>query len=57
MRLNICISKYAEVDIDSLLRWCVKIDDYIKARRIINREMMVAFAQSNLTERAKTLAI
>uniref|UniRef100_A0AAV1UJV4 CCHC-type domain-containing protein n=1 Tax=Peronospora matthiolae TaxID=2874970 RepID=A0AAV1UJV4_9STRA len=45
------------VEEDSLLRWFVKLDDAIRARRIDDGDMQVAFAQSNLAGRAKTWAL
>uniref|UniRef100_A0AAV1TBI7 CCHC-type domain-containing protein n=1 Tax=Peronospora matthiolae TaxID=2874970 RepID=A0AAV1TBI7_9STRA len=45
------------VEEDSLLRWFVELDDAIRARRIDDGEMQVAFAQSNLAGRAKTWAL
>uniref|UniRef100_A0AAV1TTN7 Retrotransposon gag domain-containing protein n=2 Tax=Peronospora matthiolae TaxID=2874970 RepID=A0AAV1TTN7_9STRA len=55
--LKIDISKYRGVEEDSLLRWFVELDDAIRARRIDDGEMQVAFAQSNLAGRAKTWAL
>uniref|UniRef100_A0AAV1TN22 CCHC-type domain-containing protein n=1 Tax=Peronospora matthiolae TaxID=2874970 RepID=A0AAV1TN22_9STRA len=55
--LKIDISKYRGVDEDSLLRWFVELDDAIRARRIDDEDMQVAFAQSNLAGRAKTWAL
>uniref|UniRef100_A0AAV1V1F2 Retrotransposon gag domain-containing protein n=1 Tax=Peronospora matthiolae TaxID=2874970 RepID=A0AAV1V1F2_9STRA len=55
--LKIDISKYRGVEEDSLLRWFVELDDAIKARRIDDGDMKVAFAQSNLAGRAKTWAL
>uniref|UniRef100_A0AAV1TX50 CCHC-type domain-containing protein n=1 Tax=Peronospora matthiolae TaxID=2874970 RepID=A0AAV1TX50_9STRA len=52
--LKIDISKYRGVEEDSLLRWFVELDDAIRARRIDDGDMQVAFAQSNLAGRAKT---
>uniref|UniRef100_A0AAV1UYQ7 CCHC-type domain-containing protein n=1 Tax=Peronospora matthiolae TaxID=2874970 RepID=A0AAV1UYQ7_9STRA len=54
--LKIDISKYRGVEGDSLLRWFVELDDAIRARRIDDGDMQVAFAQSNLAGRAKTWA-
>uniref|UniRef100_A0AAV1U5Z5 Retrotransposon gag domain-containing protein n=1 Tax=Peronospora matthiolae TaxID=2874970 RepID=A0AAV1U5Z5_9STRA len=45
------------VEEDSLLRWFVELDDAIRARRIDDGDMQVAFAQSNLAGRAKTWAL
>uniref|UniRef100_A0AAV1TWJ0 CCHC-type domain-containing protein n=1 Tax=Peronospora matthiolae TaxID=2874970 RepID=A0AAV1TWJ0_9STRA len=55
--LKIDISKYRGVEEDSLLRWLVELDDAIRARRIDDGDMQVAFAQSNLAGRAKTWAL
>uniref|UniRef100_A0AAV1TYW9 Retrotransposon gag domain-containing protein n=1 Tax=Peronospora matthiolae TaxID=2874970 RepID=A0AAV1TYW9_9STRA len=55
--LKIDISKSRGVEKDSLLRWFVELDDAIRARRIDDGEMQVAFAQSNLAGRAKTWAL
>uniref|UniRef100_A0AAV1VE35 Uncharacterized protein n=1 Tax=Peronospora matthiolae TaxID=2874970 RepID=A0AAV1VE35_9STRA len=55
--LKIDISKYRGVEEDSLLRWFVELDDAIRARRIDDGDMQVAFAQSNLAGRAKTWAL
>uniref|UniRef100_A0AAV1U0E1 Retrotransposon gag domain-containing protein n=1 Tax=Peronospora matthiolae TaxID=2874970 RepID=A0AAV1U0E1_9STRA len=56
--LKIDISKYrAGVEEDSLLRWFVELDDAIRARRIDDGDMQVAFAQSNLAGRVKTWAL
>uniref|UniRef100_A0AAV1V3R3 Retrotransposon gag domain-containing protein n=1 Tax=Peronospora matthiolae TaxID=2874970 RepID=A0AAV1V3R3_9STRA len=55
--LNIDISKYRGVEEDSLLRWFVELDDAIRARRIDDGDVQVAFAQSNLAGRAKTWAL
>uniref|UniRef100_A0AAV1UIL9 CCHC-type domain-containing protein n=1 Tax=Peronospora matthiolae TaxID=2874970 RepID=A0AAV1UIL9_9STRA len=55
--LKIDISKYRGVEEDSLLRWFVKLDDAIRARRIDDGDMQVTFAQSNLAVRAKTWAL
>uniref|UniRef100_A0AAV1TJH5 Retrotransposon gag domain-containing protein n=1 Tax=Peronospora matthiolae TaxID=2874970 RepID=A0AAV1TJH5_9STRA len=55
--LKIDISKYRRVEDDSLLRWFVELDDAIRARRIDDGDMQVAFAQSNLAGRAKTWAL
>uniref|UniRef100_A0AAV1V909 CCHC-type domain-containing protein n=1 Tax=Peronospora matthiolae TaxID=2874970 RepID=A0AAV1V909_9STRA len=55
--LKIDISKSRGVEEDSLLRWFVELDDAIRARRIDEGEMQVAFAQSNLEGRAKTWAL
>ena len=55
--LKIDISKYRGVEEDSLLRWFVELDDAIRARHIVDGQMQVAFAQSNLAERAKTWAL
>ena len=55
--LKINISKYKGADEDSLLRWFVELDDAIKARHIVDEEMQIAFAQSNLAGRAKTWAL
>uniref|UniRef100_A0AAV1T1K2 Retrotransposon gag domain-containing protein n=1 Tax=Peronospora matthiolae TaxID=2874970 RepID=A0AAV1T1K2_9STRA len=55
--LKIDISKYRGVEEDSLLRWFVELDDVIRARRIDDGDMQVAFAQSNLAGRAKTWAL
>uniref|UniRef100_A0AAV1T6I4 Retrotransposon gag domain-containing protein n=1 Tax=Peronospora matthiolae TaxID=2874970 RepID=A0AAV1T6I4_9STRA len=55
--LKIDISKYRRVEEDSLLRWFVELDDAIRARRIDDGDMQVAFAQSNLAGRAKTWAL
>ena len=55
--LKIDISKYREVEEDSLLRWFVELDDAIRARHIVDEQMQVAFAQSNLAGRAKTWAL
>ena len=52
--LKIDISKYKGADEDSLLRWFVELDDAIRARHIVDEEMQMAFAQSNLAGRAKT---
>ena len=52
--LKIDISKYRGVEKDSLLRWFVELDDAIRARHIIDEQMQIAFAQSNLAGRAKT---
>ena len=55
--LKIDISKYRGVEEDSLLRWFVELDDAIRARHIVDEQMQVAFAQSNLAGRAKTWAL
>ena len=55
--LKIDISKYKGADEDSLLRWFVELDDAIRARHIVDEEMQIAFAQSNLAGRAKTWAL
>ena len=55
--LKIDISKYRGVEEDSLLRWFVELDDAIRARHIIDEQMQIAFAQSNLTGRAKSWAL
>ena len=55
--LKIGISKYREVEGDSLLRKFVELDDAIRARHIVDEEMQVAFAQSKLAGRAKTWAL
>uniref|UniRef100_A0AAV1UNJ0 Uncharacterized protein n=1 Tax=Peronospora matthiolae TaxID=2874970 RepID=A0AAV1UNJ0_9STRA len=55
--LKIDISKYRGVEEDSLERWFVELDDAIRARRIDDGDMQVAFAQSNLAGRAKTWAL
>uniref|UniRef100_A0AAV1U007 Retrotransposon gag domain-containing protein n=1 Tax=Peronospora matthiolae TaxID=2874970 RepID=A0AAV1U007_9STRA len=55
--LKIDISKYRGVEENSLLRWFVELDDAIRARRIEDEDMQVAFAQSNLAGRAKTWAL
>ena len=55
--LKIDISKYKAADEDSLLRWFVELDDAIRARHIVNEQMLVAFAKSNLARRAKTWAL
>ena len=55
--LKVDISKYRGVEEDSLLRWFVELDDGIRARHIVDEQMQVAFAQSNLTGRAKTWAL
>uniref|UniRef100_A0AAV1VF40 Uncharacterized protein n=1 Tax=Peronospora matthiolae TaxID=2874970 RepID=A0AAV1VF40_9STRA len=55
--LMIDISKHIGVEEDSLLRWFVELDDAIRARRIDDGDMQVAFAQSNLAGRAKTWAL
>uniref|UniRef100_A0AAV1UR59 CCHC-type domain-containing protein n=1 Tax=Peronospora matthiolae TaxID=2874970 RepID=A0AAV1UR59_9STRA len=55
--LKIDISKYRGVEEDSLLRWFVELDDAIRARRIDDGDMQVAFAQSNMAGRAKTWAL
>ena len=52
--LKIDISKYKTAKEDSLLRWFVELDDAIRARHIVDEQMQVAFAQSNLARRAKT---
>ena len=52
--LKIDISKYKGADEDSLLRWFVEQDDAIRARHIVDEEIQIAFAQSNLAGRAKT---
>ena len=49
--LKIDISKYRGVEEDSLLRWFVELDDAIRARHIVDEQMQVAFAQSNLAGR------
>ena len=51
--LKIDISKYRGVE-DSLFRWFVELDGAIRARHIVEEQMQVAFAQSNLAGRAKT---
>uniref|UniRef100_A0AAV1T4Z1 CCHC-type domain-containing protein n=1 Tax=Peronospora matthiolae TaxID=2874970 RepID=A0AAV1T4Z1_9STRA len=55
--LKIDISKYRGVEEDSLLRRFVELDDAIRARRVDDGDMQVAFAQSNLAGRAKTWAL
>ena len=40
-----------------MLRWCVELNDAIRARHIIDGQMQVAFAQSNLAGRDKTWAL
>ena len=45
--LKIDVFKYRRVEEDSLLRWFVELDDAIRARRIVDEQMQVAFAQSN----------
>uniref|UniRef100_M4BUF2 Retrotransposon gag domain-containing protein n=1 Tax=Hyaloperonospora arabidopsidis (strain Emoy2) TaxID=559515 RepID=M4BUF2_HYAAE len=55
--LKIDISKYKGADEDSLLRWFVELDDVIRARHIVDEEMQIALAQSNLAGRAKTWAL
>ena len=55
--LKIDISKYRGVEEDSLLRWFVELDDDIRARHIVDEQMQVASAQSNLAGRAKTWAL
>ena len=55
--VKIDISKYKGADEDSLLRWFVELDDSIRARHIVDEEMQIAFAQSNLAGRAKTWAL
>ena len=52
--LKIDISKYRGVEGESLLRWFVELDDAIRARHIVDKQMQVAFAQSNLAGRDKT---
>ena len=39
------------------MRWFVELDDAIRARHIVDDQMQVAFAQSNLAGRAKTWAL
>ena len=55
--LKIDISNYKGADEDSLLRWFEELDDAIRARHIVDEEMQIAFAQSNLAGRAKTWAL
>ena len=55
--LKIEISKYRGIEEDSLPRWFVELDDAIRARRLVDDEMQVAFAQSNLAGRAKAWAL
>uniref|UniRef100_A0AAV1UKF9 Retrotransposon gag domain-containing protein n=1 Tax=Peronospora matthiolae TaxID=2874970 RepID=A0AAV1UKF9_9STRA len=55
--LKIDISKYRGVEEDSLLRCFVELDDAIRARRIDDGDLQVAFSQSNLAGRAKTWAL
>uniref|UniRef100_A0AAV1ULD5 Retrotransposon gag domain-containing protein n=1 Tax=Peronospora matthiolae TaxID=2874970 RepID=A0AAV1ULD5_9STRA len=55
--LKIDISKYRGVEEDSLLRWFAELGDAIRARRMDNGDLQVAFSQSNLAGRAKTWAL
>ena len=55
--LKIDISKYRGVEEDSLLRYFVELDDAIRASHIIDEQLQIAFAQSNLAGRAKTWAL
>ena len=55
--LKIDISKYKAAEEDSLLRWFIELNDAIRARHIVDEQMQVAFAQSNLAGRAKTWAL
>uniref|UniRef100_A0AAV1U001 CCHC-type domain-containing protein n=1 Tax=Peronospora matthiolae TaxID=2874970 RepID=A0AAV1U001_9STRA len=55
--LKIDISKYRGSKKTPSLRWFVELDDAIRARRIDDGDMQVAFAQSNLAGRAKTWAL
>ena len=55
--LKLEVSKYRGVEEDSLLRWSLEVDDVIKARDIDDEEIQVAFAKSNLSERARTWAL
>ena len=52
--LKIVISKYRGVEEESLYKWFVELNDAIKARYIVDEQMQVAFAQSNLAGRSKT---
>ena len=55
--LKIDISKYKGGDEGSLLRLFVVLDDAIKTRHIIDEQMQITYAQSNLAGRAKTWAL
>ena len=55
--LKIDISTYRGAEEDSLSRWFVELDDAIRARYIIDEQIQVAFAQSNLAGRDKTWAL
>ena len=53
--LKIDISTYRGAEEDPLFRWFIELDDAIRARHIVDEQMQVAFAQSNLAGRAKKL--
>ena len=55
--LKLEVSKYREIEEDSLLKRLLELDDAIKARHIDDEEMQVAFAKSNLSGRARTWAL
>ena len=55
--LKLEVSKYRGVEEDPLLIWFLEVDDAIKARHIDYEEMQLAFAESNLSGRARTWAL
>ena len=55
--LKLEVSKYRGVEEDSLLIWVLEVGDAIKARHIVDEEMQVAFAKSNLSGLVRTWAL